>query len=615
MTEDLNEEYESFVHTNEYDYGEFFEKINFSKRVVENSDESHIIQGLSEMFYQEFADQFPERHTRKNAFDDAETLVSGNKNTNYISFRGKKGLFEAVKEAVSLGYVWDFIIDVPWHASFFFNENEIYTFPFQHRFVVLYTGQARHIFFDEFGKHDLLREDSFNSVSGVSSAEDWVEYIAKEKDISVQKIREKVHEICSEYEGDMPEGAAVNRLAKNFGLMQDYRNPDSILNQGALFTGNQHVEDEEKSSTDGMNEIAVWLAFIDKARDYPANDEGSGSGKSHPKLYDKSVVLEVETPSKWLAIKGHKSAKHPRLENIDDCFDSYSNPMEMSQDLSRDDEWVVPNSTGRLPVHYIKSVWDKEDFNSPYFMSIESFVDFMNQKFPERMPQGETHVESGDVSKKELEHLEEEFEILDKVVRNCSHAQEHGERLVSKFKVFQKGIYELEEISENISKLNEGKTDEVLRDDIEYQRDCKRRTINSLSNKAESVFKQCSERNIRLDKIKEALESLGFNMEMREISLSQYIEFMKSDRHLPEKLIEAEVMSVHKEAGQKWENDKHGSEVIIEKMETDLENKANNLFKLNISPQEVYQLLDTSNLQTEPDQKVKQIIEKEYRDK
>ncbi len=632
--QDLNNEYENFVHTDAYDYGEFFEEINFAARIIEEVDQNHMVQGLGKMFYQEYRDQFPDRGTRKNAFHDAKILALRSQNPTYAPFKGKRGLQEAVREAVSRGYIWKFIIDVPWHASFFFRDDQIYTFPFQHRYAVLYTGQAKHIFFDEFGKYDLLREDDdVNDLYKVESSEEWVEYIAEEKGIDVQKVREKVQSLCDSYDGDIPEGAAVNRLAKKHGLMTEYRNPDSILNEGALLTGNQHVVDEDDYN-DGAEEKAVWLAFIDKAKNYPAQDEGAKSGDHHPKLYDGSVVFEVEVPSNWLAIKGHKKASHPRLESVEDCLNSYNSPMDMSNDLSRDDEWVIPDTTGRLPLHYIKGVWDKGEFpGAPHFMSLESFVDLMEQKYPERLPGGQTHVESGDVSKKELEVLQNEFEELEKIRNRCASVSEESERIESLMESIEEEIEEISEHEQEIKELEKKKQKmkEIMEEEeldpgvterrreargkknefenkLENRRDWRKRTVDQITAKSEYLESAVSSRNSTLKWVTNELSKNGIDATLNETSLQDFMKKAEGQDKMTEKSIATEIMEAHKKAAQKWEDNKHESEVITEKMESDLKEKSQKFRIIKTAPKEIYSLLHTENLADETREELKKSL-------
>lgn len=659
--QDLNNEYENFVHTGAYDYGEFFEEINFAARIIEALDQNQMVQGLGKMFHQEFRDQFPSRGTRKNAFHDAKILALRSQNPTYAPFKGKKGLFEAVKEAVSKGYIWKFIIDVPWHASFFFRDDQIYTFPFQHRYAVLYSGQAKHIFFDEFGKYDLLREDDdVNNLYKIASSEEWVEYIAEEEGIGVQKFREKVHNICSSYDGDIPEGAAVNRLAKKYGLMTEYRNPDSILNEGALLTGNQHVNNEDDYN-DGAEEKAVWLAFIDKAKNYPAQDEGAKKGKAHPKLYQGSHVFEVEVPSNWLAIKGNKGTNAPRLETVEDCLNSYESPMDMSKDLSRNDEWVVPDTTGRLPLHYIKGVWDKGEFpGAPHFMSLESFVDLMEQKYSERMPGGQTHVERGDVSKKELDVLKNEFEELERIRNWCSSASEASEKIESQIesieeileelseeekeiKELEKKEQKLEEIveeekkkeekrwrklrelkdkGEDASHINSGMTEKrreagnkksKVEDKLERLINWRKRSLEQISTYFGALQTSVTSRNSTLEGIQNELSKNGIDAKLNETSLQEFLKKAESQDKMTEESIATEIMEVHKKAAKKWEENKHKTEVITEKMESDLRDKSKNFRIVETSLKEIYSLLSTQDLADETKQKLKESLKKEWR--
>ena len=406
----FHEKYENFVHTETYEYGSYFQDINYPELIVEAADEKHLKQGLGNFFYSEHDESLPETNSRKRAFKKAEKLIKGRLNYgNFLShYNGKEGLLEAVKKAVSLGYVTKFRIKEPWHASVFFDEDRIYTFPFQHKFIVLYTGQARHIFFSKLGKWDLLRDDKdVNDLYGVSTDEDLLMKISEDTGKSERKLWEEVEaekdRLEVQYKSGVPQGAAVNELAIKYNALIDYRNPESVIKQGALYTGNQHVSDRVQEEYDRDNEKAVWLGFLDKAKKFPAWDEGTRQHKTHEKLYDESVVLEMETPTRWVAIKDTDSVDHGRIEGLNDSINEFGSPYSMAGNLSRDDEFVIPEETGRAPIYFLKSIWDREEFpGTPHFMSKERFIGLMEERFPNRMPGGETHIEGSQAKEKEL---------------------------------------------------------------------------------------------------------------------------------------------------------------------------------------------------------------------
>ena len=654
--------YENFVETGEYDYGEYFSNINFSNLILDDTDNSHLVEGLGNFFYKEKQRELPNRNSKKAAFQKAKMMVNeGRLNYgNYLEvYNGENGLLDAVRQAVSKGYIWKFKIEEPWHPSVFFSEERIFTYPFQHRFAVLYTGQARHIFFSKLGKWDLLRADRDFNNYGIYSNKDWIDHISRETDKSRYIIDNEVREIRNDlkekYDQNVPRGAAVNGLAQNYGLMLDYRNPESIIEQGAILTGNQHVKTDNEDDYDRQDyEKAVWLAFIDKAKNYPAYDEGTKSNSLHEKLYDNSVVFEVEVPSNWLAIKGHKGVDHSRIENIKDCKKNWESPKQMSKDLSRDDEFVIPESTGRLPINYIKGIWDKEEFpGTPHFMSKKKFVSLMNKRFSNRMPSSENHIKLDiKADNEELEELKKEFKEFSEIRRLADAASKEGEKTVRLFSGIRAKISEL---TENVNQLTEIESEiEELEDQYEEIKQKEQRAkeiykeegempekYKGIRNKSISLTKELKElknrkettssrvkdflddirkdtlylkdhlnegysRNGLVNHLNEEFKKVNIESDVSKISFDRYLE-IKSDSEKREsiKQIPKEIMNAHKQAGKYWENNRYEkTEEIKSALYSDLSKKARNLLIIKLNPSELIELLPTSNVSTETKTKI-----------
>jgi hypothetical protein len=569
---DLHQEYENFVETGEYDYGEYFQQIDFPERILESAQRDHLREGLAEFFYNEKFDKVPDRHSRQSCFKKAEMMLEGDlRYGDYLeSYNGENGLHEAVREAVSLGYIWKFRLETPWHPSFFFSENRLYTYPFQHKFAVLYTGQAKHIFFSKAGKWDIKREEFFGSTSGDRLIHTWATKMRDEEygsgELSIEdglevleenkeKIKRKVQELQTEKK--IPFGQALDEIGVSRGYIPEYRNPQSILEQGAIYAGNQHTGGEEGSKPG--EETAVWMGFLDKAKSYPHKDAGTSSRMD---LYDGSVVLEVEVPTKWLAIKGHKGVSHGRIEDLEDCLSEYNSPLEMSQDLSRDDEFVVPSSTGRLPLNYVKGVWDKGEFpGTPHFMSLEKFVGLMEKKFPERMPSGEGHIEPHEVDTESLDKLKKEFEIF--------------EETRSKAKKFLERVRMIDQRVNTLVKNAETGDWEGFED-----------SLNQLEEYIDYLNNHHSE------ELADELESLNMEPAQQNISLKQLLSrYEDENSHITEREIAVELMEAQKAAANAWERGDHeGAKKVIAEAEQDISRKK--LTRLKTSPEELLEVLE-----------------------
>lgn len=582
---DLNEGYENFVHTQEYNYGEYFEQLDLVESILAEVNSKHLEKGLSEYLAANFSEYISgkkgSKGYNKRARHKARTLINGNyEKYDYLAqFNSREGYKNLVRSAVSEGFVWKFRIDEPWHASFAFDENRIFTYPFQHKFMILYTGQAKHVFFSEEGKWDLLREDYDVNDLRNPDIDTLCKIIAQNTSNSPKEVADRIKDMSSQIDSKDAEEIAANRLAKEAGVLHEYRNPDSILKQGAIFPGNQHVAGDDEKDYDEVQERAVWLAFLDKAKNYPAHDEGMRdgnkvSGVSHPKLYEGAVVLEVEVPTNWIAIKENMGWSFDRIESLEDCINNFGSPKEMASHLDRDNEFVIPSSTGRLPLHYIKGVWDKGEFpDAPHFMSLESFVDLMEQKFPGRMPGGSAHIESGDVSKKDLESLEERFEIYKEIGDLAEKFSTRSEKIVKWIKRTNNSILKIEELEEKIRAMEQSS---ATNENIDRSKKKLKQEIEDMKDKGTVIFNHSNNRMIRFSELLELLESTSINVDPSQINKIDYGEHMllmkERDEPLPGYKIKEEVNEAEKRIARKWEKgEKQGAKQIISKLEGDIE--------------------------------------------
>ena len=150
---------------NDSDPGISLSEINFRR------DKSDLIELLRKFFYKEYRNALPDRNPKNRAFEKARSLIERDFDKGRIlrEFKYNEGLEKALKQAISHGYIWKIEIEKPWHPKFFFNFDKMKTFPFQHKEVVLWTGQPKHRFFSEPGKIDLLQKKGYEEFHNSNS--------------------------------------------------------------------------------------------------------------------------------------------------------------------------------------------------------------------------------------------------------------------------------------------------------------------------------------------------------------------------------------------------------------------------------------------------------------
>lgn len=626
---EIDEKYENFVNTQEYDYGEYFNQLDLIESILEEVDETHLEKGLSEYIAKNYNLKSPdEEGNGEKAGMQAKALVRGNYDKySYIpKLNDRESYKKLVKAAISEGYVWKFRIDEPWHGSFAFSEERVFTYPFQHKYMVLYTGQAKHVFFSKAGKWDLLRDDyDVNEDQYPKDLDHMITGIAERTGNTEEKVKSKIKQISTKFSSGDAIELAANKLAKEIGWMNEYRNPDSILEQGALLPGNQHVGGDDEQDYDRTQERAVWLGFMDKARMYPAHDEGTRDLEdvrqyAHPKLYDGSVVFEVEVPTNWVAIKKGQGGLNSRIASLEDCINTFGNPINMASHLDRDNEFVIPSSTGRLPLHYIKGVWDKEEFpNAPHFMSLQSFVSLMEQRFPKRMPGGETHIKSDEVSKKDLEKINDQFNKLKEVAEKAQTLSSYSMKIYKKINTFKEKISEINELEKTIPELR--RKENVSNRELQEAKNSLEYTIKGMERRSKTLYNLSRSRALRFSDFLEALENISVNVdpsEINKVNYKQHVQIMSTKKNqLPGNKISKQVRDAHKKAGRAWENeDKNKTQKIISELTNQIESNASDFYLIQYQIDALMELLEEplASLSEENRQRVQENILKGWKE-
>ena len=137
----MEERYHEKVMSQEHGYGEIISSIEFEKEVFAEVDKDHFVEGLAEYFYVE---REIESSSGRDAWNRAQEIYEGD--ISDIKFSEEKAI-EVVEDAIELGYIWKFKLDYPWHPAIFYDDDRLTTVPWQHKYVVAYTGRSESEFF------------------------------------------------------------------------------------------------------------------------------------------------------------------------------------------------------------------------------------------------------------------------------------------------------------------------------------------------------------------------------------------------------------------------------------------------------------------------------------
>lgn len=331
---DLRGHYTYHAARHDHKYGEIISSVRIED-IFEQIDSEHLIEGLTD-FLLDNSERTVDRERKKR---EAEALLNGEK--------GEKILIESLSSAIEQGYVWKFRLEKPWHPKAFMDGEKLTTFPFQHKFIVGYSGKPKHIFFSKKGK----------------------EYVREKSNLS------------------------------------QFFNPESILVQGRINASSNHADAKEGNKVNNETmDIAIWFSCLKEAKKYPLGQgladrvaaNGAGVKDKGEIVYSDNVVLEVCVPSNFVV----QHNTYERWENLVQTKEKFGSPMEYQASMKK--YW--DNTDGMdfkialkeeqdsggsfLPLKYIRGVWDKEEFpRSPYFMALDNYVAFLYEEYPRRMPQ------------------------------------------------------------------------------------------------------------------------------------------------------------------------------------------------------------------------------------
>lgn len=468
--------YRRAAQKNDHNYGDIISSENLIEEVFEKIDEDHLISGLASYLAQSsvVSGKASGELTKKRARRKASNLVEeGNMSE----------IKNHVTQAIEGGYIYDFRLEQPWHPKNFFDEDKLTTFPYQHKFIVGYTGKPKHIFFSSEGKEYIT-----NHIRGVNE-------------------------------------------------VKELNNPKSILVQGRLNSG-CWVADENGHE---LKEKAIYFAGVKEANGYPIKSPVAGSKDENGEVvYESNVVLEICIPSNFAIFH----SKYERWETVEELKNEFGSPMKLKKDLMR--TWTIRDTKefkiakkssqndGRsfLPIKYITGVWDMEWFDwkkekskKPYFLGLKHYINFLYDKYPERMPDPKENnliidFEPNPSSQriKRVEQLESEIRSIRKSVINI--AEKHHQLLELTIKIKDR----IERAQMNIQRIR--KQGEVIESPAEIKQDA----LESLASHLSNFHKR---RNLIL---REYSKVLGDEPELRdEYSLVKILKTPETSRKIKKK--------------------------------------------------------------------------------
>lgn len=368
-------------------YGNFVSTIPWERRIIDETERDELEKGLERYFYNNF------NISKEGAAKKANDVLTGQNTARSLNpTLNEKNRLKALRNAVSLSEIENFILDEPWHFEMFMDPEKPTTFPFQHSTVIAYTAQNKFMFFQKEAKQKLNKFEWHDGEEGV-------------------------------------------HYQSNGSDSSPFKNPQSVLNQGFMKLGNRHSEGSKGSRRDAIffGDLSVirenYIRQVDRV------------AKSHD-LYENRSVFEIAIPSNRLKLivdrgeTGKLTGEyHQDMKNISDLKKKFSTPRELRKYIENNRfpglEFAMDVQPG-LPLNLITGAWDPKFSSEPYFIPFsdrnrKSYVDFLRAEFGSKIPDNpkkvvENYRESklnGGKLKEELkidQKIENEFEILEEIL-------------------------------------------------------------------------------------------------------------------------------------------------------------------------------------------------------
>lgn len=382
-----------------HDYGDLISSIHFEEKVFEEIDNQHFVEGLAKYIRNEETQLLDSRKKRSDAFDKAKKIRQ--KRFEGLKLNPSQAIL-LVENAIELGYIWDFRLEEPWHPKIFLDKDRLTTFPYQHKYVVSYSGKPKHLFFHSEGKEYILREAPF----------------------------------------------------------EQFYNPRSILEQGRIRASSFHGNAEKGGNISHPREtealdVAIFTSNLNSALSGPYGFSGAGVTDERGRGYEEDIIFEINCPSSFLI----QHTSNDRWETTEELMSDFDNPSnyrdyleenwnktdEMDFKLSLKDEQSAGEAF--LPLKYIQGVWDREIHpKTPHFIPLSDYCVLIKNKFPSKVPDLEkSHLnrvpDTSEVARKKKKKLEvkEELKELRKYSRHLHFlADSNINRIISDIENFEK---------------------------------------------------------------------------------------------------------------------------------------------------------------------------------
>lgn len=319
--------YRNHIIRNDHSPGEYAKQIDYLQS-LKTDLKSNEIQQLGKLIYSNYRSILPERNTRQQAFELAKILGGFKKSPrNKIVSKDKKR--EIMKEAISKGVIWRVQFKVPWHPAVYKDEARITTYPFQHKYCVLYSGRNTHDFFQR----------------------NYMKKIAKNS-----YLPDKVDKLY---------------------------NPDSVLEQGYISGGNYIADTNNKEKKGHELWSGIYFsASLSIARKY-SNDNAPEVNSS------RNTIIECEIPTSFLLMSNQGHSKP--LRNLKDMHSTFGSPESfelggwefvVSKTAEINDDQVV-----HLPINFINGVYDSKFFpKTPHLIPLQTYAKKLHEEYPNITP-------------------------------------------------------------------------------------------------------------------------------------------------------------------------------------------------------------------------------------
>lgn len=451
-----------------HNYGDLFSEIDYLERIIKEDEKKRLTAEFADYLEKEWNNAKAGPNSRERALKKATAILKGEEMTHIapkIKNNANASRRKLIKQAVNKGYVKDFILHEPWHPAVFFDDNQPTTFPFQHEYAVFYSGQPRHVFFSTRGKKE-------------------------------------IHETYTETE--------------NGEVIQRPRNPHSILIQGELKPGNRHQRIGNKNYEDkGPYANAIYGSTLNiAAGKYAGGEYYNSNGPTFELLVDTNNLAVM--PRGGTRIDGEYRPLGT-MHNLEEIINSMKKPeilKNMVEEESKKATVLELKYRKPIPLQHILGIWDTDiGSGEPQFLSLETYVELLYERYPERMPARKDHGFEADNIEKDVI---QKAHVIDKARDSLHHETDISNTMSLEAgrmaRWIRGGYYDfskenIEELEEMVERYNQrlGKIHNYLNDKIRLEKP-KKNTISV--NRPEEAIKELKHLGEFVEEKDEEIEKL-----------------------------------------------------------------------------------------------------------